>query len=96
MTLQQIKSELRRLGATEATATLDDEFAPEAGELVKVEIEGAYWHLLPDRFLRLLNDLPDGAGSEAIRTAIAQNAIVVWHGPAPEGSRDLRRSLAGA
>jgi hypothetical protein len=86
--LSEIKLELRRLGATQAKVVLDGDFEPSAGELVKIEFGGAYWHMLPDQFRALLADLPDGAGSEAIRRTIEEKGPMVWHGPAPENSRE--------
>lgn len=88
MTLNEIKSEMSRVGAADAEVTLDADFAPEAGELVKVELAGAYWHLGPEQLLSLLKVLSDGAGSEAVQETIERNATPLWHGPAPEGSRD--------
>jgi hypothetical protein len=87
-TLDDIRAHLHRLEAFDVTATLDDEFEPQAGELVRVEMKDAYWRLLPRDFLALLEELPDGIGSEPIRMSIEQNATVVWHGPAPKDSRD--------
>jgi hypothetical protein len=86
--LEQIQSELRRLGAKSVRASLDRSFEPKAGELVKVELGPAYWHLQPQEFLQLLKDLPDGAKDEAVKTAIGKKATGVWPGPAPSGSRD--------
>jgi len=85
--LKKIRRELQRLSADNVSVTLDHDFAPDVGELVKVVLKDAYWHLLPEQFLALLKDLPDDAGSEAIRTAIEKKAPQVWHGPSPE-SRD--------
>jgi hypothetical protein len=87
-TFNEIKSELERLAAAEVTASLNEEFEPEAGVLVKIELKGAYWHLCPQRFLSLIKDLPDGAGSNAIHEVIEKKATLVWHGHAPKGSRD--------
>ena len=89
--ISQIRDELKRLAIKNGRATLDPEFEPEAGELVKLEIGAAYWHLLPKELLNLMQDLPGGAGDEQLKRAIEQSAAHVWHGPAPEGSRD--RSL---
>ena len=89
--ISQIRDELKRLSIDDGKATLDPEFEPEAGELVKLEIGSAYWHLLPQELLNLMEELPDGAGGEQLKRAIEQSAAHVWHGPAPEGSRD--RSL---
>lgn len=86
--LQRIESQLRRLSATDIRASLDDEFAPETGTLVKLKLGDAYWHLLPDHLLDVLKELPACAGSEAVREAIEKKATYVWHGPAPKGSRD--------
>lgn len=86
--LDEIKSELHRLSADGTAVTLDCQFAPEAGELVKVVIDHAYWHLPPDHLLTLLKELPSGGGSESVRVAIEQKATFVWHGPAPKDSRD--------
>ncbi len=86
--LKEIKSELARLSAKEIRVSMDEEFEPETGELVKVELGGAYWHLMPVRFLELLKDLPNRAGSTAVHRAIEQKEAFVWHGPSPAGSRD--------
>lgn len=86
--LSQIRAELKRLSASDVAVSLDDEFEPRAGTLVKIELDEAYWHLLPNDLLELLDDLPDDAGSEAVRTAIEKKGPFVWHGPSPEGSRD--------
>lgn len=86
--IEDIRSELQRLDATSVRVSLDSKFEPKAGELVKVELESAYWHLQPGEFLRLLNELPDGAGSEKVKVSIEKKAAKVWHGPAPLGSRD--------
>lgn len=86
--LNEIKSELERLDATSTRVTIDADFEPKVGDLLKVELGDAYWHLFPQRFLELLKELPDGAGSDAVRTAIERQATFVWHGPAPDRSRD--------
>lgn len=86
--LHEIESELRRLNANDVRVSIDETFDPEAGELVKVEYDGAYWHLLPKQFLELLKDVRSGGRGEAVRVAIEQNATFVWHGPEPEASRD--------
>jgi len=85
--LIETRNELLRLDARDVHIEFDDEFEPEAGTLVKVEYDGAFWHLLPGKFTELLNDLPDGAGGEAIKVAIETKAQTVWHGPSPH-SRD--------
>jgi hypothetical protein len=86
--LKEIQAELRRVGATSIRVSLDRDFEPKAGELLKVELGPAYWHLQPQEFLQLLNELPDKAGDEAVKTAIGTKATGVWPGPAPSGSRD--------
>jgi hypothetical protein len=86
--LKQLDAELTRLGAEDVLLAMDEDFEPDAGPLVKVEIEDAYWHLPPSDLLQLLRELPDKAGSDAIKQTIEQNAQAVWHGPAPEDSRD--------
>lgn len=89
-TLERIHQELARIGATDMRASLDAAFEPEAGELVKIEYEKAYWHLLPADFLSLLEHLPDRGGAERVREAIESDSIQVWHGPSPKDSRDER------
>ena len=86
--LEDIQAELKRLSADEIEVSLDKEFEPEAGTLVRVASDDSYWHLLPEKFLELLKDLPDGAGAAQIKTAIEERANTVWHGPSPKGSRD--------
>lgn len=86
--IDEIRSELRRLSAYSIRVSLDAEFEPEAGELVKIERGSAYWHLQPAEFFHLIDALPDGAGSDAVQIAIERDANQVWHGPAPLGSRD--------
>jgi hypothetical protein len=85
---QRIQAELARVKATEVYATPDDEFEPRAGELLLIESNSAYWHLLPEHFLALLAELPDGAGADAVHRAIEAHGTAVWHGPAPTDSRD--------
>ena len=60
--LAAIIEELSRLDAEEIRVTLDYEFAPETGPLVRVERDAAYWHLPPEHFLALLKALPQGVG----------------------------------
>jgi hypothetical protein len=86
--LKRINDELKRLDALDAEATLDENFEPNAGTLLKIQIEDSYWHLLPNTFLELLVKLPDGVGSEVIRQTIEAEASFVWHGPSPKDSRD--------
>jgi hypothetical protein len=85
--LKSIRNELRRVGASQVNAALDPNFEPEAGDLVRVKLEAAEWHLLPAEFEQLLKELP-GGGDEAVKRAIEKRANVVWHGPAPKDSRD--------
>lgn len=86
--LEMIRSEMSRVATKSMRASMDTTFDPNAGPLVKVELEAAHWHLQPQEFLVLLRTLPDGAGDEAVRTAIEKKATGVWRGPAPSGSRD--------
>jgi hypothetical protein len=86
--LQQIRKELRRIGATKVRAALDSEFEPKAGELVHVKLEAAEWRLLPEELEQLLKEVPAGAGDEGVRKVIETKGNAVWHGPAPEDSRD--------
>ena len=81
--LSELRAELARLSVDDVEVSLDSEFEPRAGTFVKIELGEAYWHLLPEQFLQLLNDLPDGARSEAVRVAIEKHGTFVWHGPAP-------------
>lgn len=89
--LDKIKSELRRLDAANTNVSLDDDFEPAVGTLLKVEIDGAHWHLQPPEFLELLEQLPAGAGSDEIRQMIEAKATTVWHGPSPKDSRDTSK-----
>jgi hypothetical protein len=86
--LHEIHAELKRVSAGDVVVSLDDKFEPRAGTLVKIELDDAYWHLQPNDFLELLEDLPADAGSEAVHRAIEKKGPFVWHGPSPEGSRD--------
>jgi hypothetical protein len=86
--LNPIQRQLSRISASGIRTTLDDQFDPASGTLVKVELDSSYWHLLPDRFLELLKDVPDSAGDDAVRRAIERQGMFVWHGPSPPGSRD--------
>ena len=90
--LAEVRRELERLGASVVKVRIDDKFEPEVGALLHVEFGGAYWHLLPENFLALLRQLPPRAGGEAIKQAIEKHGSAVWHGPAPEGSRDASPS----
>lgn len=86
--LDEIRAHLARVDAIEVCVSLDPEFEPETGELVKVEHDRAYWHLLPEDFSALLEKLPDAAGTDRVRAAIESDTIRVWHGPSPKDSRD--------
>ena len=86
--LNDIRAEHDRVGATEVRTTLTSECEPEAGELVKVEFDEAYWHLAPMEFLQLLKDRPAGAGADEIKRISESEAVKVWHGPAPPDARD--------
>jgi hypothetical protein len=87
--LDEIKSELSRISADQVKVELDSEFEPEAGELVKIELDDAYWHMQPQPFLELIKELPDDAGSEGVRMAIERDGSpVVYRGPEPDGNRD--------
>lgn len=86
--LQEIQMQLTRLSADAIQIALDDDFEPETGTLLRVELDDAYWHLLPEDFLELLKELPDGAGADRVHRAIETGAMHVWHGPSPKDSRD--------
>lgn len=85
--LQQIRSELKRIGAPQAQVALDQNFEPDAGELVRIKLASAEWRLLPPELEQILKEMPSGAGEEAVKRAIESKGHAVWHGPAPE-SRD--------
>lgn len=87
--MDEIRSELSRLDATDVRVTPDPEFDDEVDELIKIEIDQAFWHFLPQNFLELLRDLPDGAGAEKVHAAIEKHGQHVWHGQEPRGSRDV-------
>ena len=88
MIVDQLERELQRLAAEEARVWLDYEFEPETGPLVRLQIGDPYWHFLTLDLIQLLESLPDGVGSDAIKQAIEHDVTTVWHGPAPQGSRD--------
>ena len=90
--LKQIRGELQRLEAILVRVSLDRQFEPEAGELLKVNLGSADWHLPPTDFLALLRELSAGAGDEAVKEAIEKKGVHVWHGPAPRDSRDTSHS----
>jgi hypothetical protein len=87
-TLDEIRNELKRVSARQVRVDFDDDFEPRAGRLLKVDYDGAYWHLLPENFLELLRALPDEAGPEAVKREVEKRGPFVWHGPSPPGSRD--------
>lgn len=84
----KIQAELARIGAGDAQVSLDKDFEPKSGPLAKLQIGDAYWHMIPADLLQLVEKMSDDAGSDAVRQAIEHNATTVWHGPAPDGSRD--------
>jgi hypothetical protein len=86
--LDGIRDELRRVAASDVHVSLDSDFEPAAGTLLKVEIGDAYWHLLPETFRQLLGELPDRAGSDAVHQAIESLALPLWHGPSPQSARE--------
>ena len=86
--LRELQAELERLDAQDVQLALDDQFEPEAGALLRVEIGLAFWHLPPEEFQSLTRDLSAGAGSEAVKEVIEARAMHVWHGPSPRLSRD--------
>ncbi len=83
-----LSRELQRIEADEVRLSLDESFEPQAGVLLKVEIGAAYWHMWPEEFCTLLQEIPDRAGLDAVQQAIERHTMHVWHGPAPKGSRD--------
>lgn len=86
--LERIKSELQRIGATEISVEEDREYEPSVEDLVHVQYDQADWHLMTKQFVELLQEVPSGAGAEALRHAIEQHAHIVWHGTGPQDSRD--------
>lgn len=86
--IEQILNHLTRLDAGRIEVAEDLEFEPKAGRLLRVSLDEAYWHLPIQQFLELLHRLPDGAGDDAVHQLIEREATAVWHGPAPEDSRD--------
>jgi hypothetical protein len=85
---REIQSELKRLAAEDIAVSVDGEFAPDVGTLVKVEYQEAIWRLIPGEFLGLLEELPTGAGASSVQQHIEQSGQFVWHGPSPSGIRD--------
>ena len=83
-----LSRELQRIEADEVCLSIDEHFEPQAGALLKVEIGSAYWHMWPEEFRALLQEIPDRAGLDAVHRAIERHTMHVWHGPAPRGSRD--------
>ncbi len=86
--LDQIRMHLGRLDAARIEVMEDPDFEPKAGLLLRVSLDEAYWHLPPQQFLELLKRLPDAVGADAVHQVIEREATAVWHGPAPEESRD--------
>lgn len=86
--LDEIRAELERISAGNIQVDLDADFEPEVGTMVRVEHDMAYWHLLPERFLELIREIPDGAGADQVHQAIEERGVGVWRGPSPRGSRD--------
>jgi len=86
--LPDISAELIRIHANNVRVSFDEDFEPAAGELLRVQVGDAYWHLLPEQFLELLRQLPDCIGADAVHRAIEEHAPAVWHGPAPPDARD--------
>ncbi len=86
--LEDIRAELDRIGATDISVALDDDFEPDVGTMVRVQHDEAYWHLLPERFLELLKDIRDGAGAAEVHDTIEREGVGVWRGPSPKDSRD--------
>ena len=69
--LEQIEGELIRIGATDIKVEAD----PRSPEIVvRVQLGGQSGFLQSAGFLQMLYGLPDGAGSEAVRQAIEDNA----------------------
>jgi hypothetical protein len=86
--LRLLEHELKRLNAEDVQLSLDGDFEPSAGTLLKVEVGLAFWHLPIDDFNQLISEIPDGCGGEAIKRAIETHALHVWHGPSPTQMRD--------
>jgi len=86
--LDRVYEELQRVGAENIRVSMDDEFDPTVGALLKVQIGNAYWHLFPETFQQLIDKLADDAGSDAVHRAIESTAQPVWHGPEPEQARE--------
>ena len=76
--LDELSSELGRLNADDVQLSLDYNFEPKTGTLLKVEIGLAFWHILPEEFQAILSDLPDGASSDAIKRVIEMGTMHVW------------------
>lgn len=89
--LSDIRAELRRLKAEDVRVRWDEDFEPESGPLIEVAWGDSYWHILPKQFRELLQQLDDGVGEQALKHAIEQQGVFVWHGPSPRGSRDTTR-----
>jgi len=89
--LNDIQAELKRISAHQVHVTLDDDFKPDAGTLVRIQRGDAYWHMSPEQFLAILQDLSPEAGDEGVQRAIETKGQQVWHGPATETTRERMR-----
>jgi hypothetical protein len=87
--MDEIQVQLRRVGAGEFRASLDSQFEPQVGTLLKVERDASYWHLMPEHFLEMLKMLPADAGSDEVHRALETRVVSLWHGPSPRDSRDV-------
>jgi hypothetical protein len=90
--ISDIRRELDRLAAPQVKIALDSGFEPDTGTLLKIEYDGAHWHMIPQDFRNLLAEMPDRCGPGHIKAAIEAKANPVWHGPAPQGSREAGHS----
>jgi hypothetical protein len=86
--IDDIRRDLKRLAASEVRVSLDPDFEPKVGPLLKVDYDGSYWHMIPQDFRNLLAELPDGCGAAEIKYAIEAKVTHLWHGPSSKGSRD--------
>jgi len=73
--LDQILSEVSRIDAFDVRVTMYKDTQQHAEQFVRVETDHAFWHLKPEQLLRLLKQLPDGAGNEAVRLAIETHEV---------------------
>jgi hypothetical protein len=86
-TLRELRRHLTRIQAPDASIAADPDFQPDSGTLIKLEVGASYWHLLHEELRSLLQQVPDGAGGEAIKRAVETHGMHVWHGPEPRQSR---------